>query len=64
MTSLVTKIGGTICVAENCGALVLLRQRGDHFVIVGSCYVQDLMDGEAAATLEKGDDFVQRLRVC
>jgi len=63
MTPLMTEIGDVICVVEKCRIPMLLRQQDDHFVIVGSCYVQGLMDGEAAVMLEKGDAFVQRLRI-
>jgi hypothetical protein len=47
------KIGDEICIFEGVNAPFLLRKSGEHYKIVGSCYLHGMMDGEAL----KRDDW-------
>ena len=40
-------IGDEICIFEGVNAPFLLRKSGEHYKIVGSCYLHGMMDGEA-----------------
>lgn len=36
----------------------------DYFKVVGECYVEGMMDGEAWALVEKGDTKVENIILC
>ncbi|TVY82840.1 Heterokaryon incompatibility protein 6 OR allele [Lachnellula suecica] len=39
--------GDMVCVIAGCNVPLLIRQEGDHHLLVGECFVWGLMDGEA-----------------
>ncbi|GLA76942.1 hypothetical protein AtubIFM55763_008820 [Aspergillus tubingensis] len=39
--------GDHICVLYGCSVPVILRKKGDHYVLIGESYVHGIMDGEA-----------------
>ena len=47
--------GDCIAVIYGCNFPVVLRPRGDHFKVVGECYVNGLMDGEAMEAKSRGE---------
>jgi Heterokaryon incompatibility protein (HET) len=63
MLPLIAESGDLLCVISGCRVPMLIRPHGDHHVIVGSCYVQGLMDGESADMLARGDATVQELEI-
>ena len=48
-----------ICVLEGCPVPVVLREVDLHFVLVGTCFVEGLMDGETLALYERGQVSTQ-----
>jgi hypothetical protein len=46
--------GDKIYVLLRCPIPIVLRPVGEHFSLVGECYVQGLMHGEAADDMDKG----------
>ncbi|KAE9375993.1 HET-domain-containing protein [Stipitochalara longipes BDJ] len=50
-----TKPGDIVCVLFGGKTPFVLRPTGDHYALVGECYVCDLMDGEAVGEIEAGN---------
>jgi hypothetical protein len=51
--------GDIICVLEGCPVPVVLREVDAHFVLVGTCFAEGLMDGETLALHERGHVLTQ-----
>jgi hypothetical protein len=48
------KKGDIVCIIFGCDVPLVVRQANDHFVLVGDCYVEGNMNGEAMDLLELG----------
>ena len=46
--------GDIICVFGGAVMPVVMRQKGESFGVVGDCYLDGVMDGEAVGVMEKG----------
>jgi hypothetical protein len=47
--------GDLVCIFLGCNVpLVLRRAQPRHFILIGDCYVHDVMNGEVIEDLEKG----------
>ena len=46
------KEGDTISVLYGCFVPVLLRQKGNAYEVIGTCYIHGIMDGEAVAAAQ------------
>jgi hypothetical protein len=56
-------VGDIICVLEGCPVPVVLREVDAHFVLVGTSFVEGLMDGETLELYERGEVSTQRFEL-
>ncbi|KAL8861152.1 MAG: hypothetical protein Q9178_002368 [Gyalolechia marmorata] len=56
--------GDKIAVLSNCDMPMVLRPNGQHYEVVGSCFVEGLMKGEVAAGIEQGLYQMEKLSLC
>jgi hypothetical protein len=47
LSPMAAQVGDEICILYGCSVPVVLRLEGDHWLLVGECYVDGIMDGEA-----------------
>jgi len=59
-----TQKGDVIGVHLGCTMPVVLRPVGDHFRVVGECYIHGLMEGEAMEWLETGECQLEEIVLC
>jgi hypothetical protein len=52
-----------VCALKGCQFPVILRQVESHFVLVGTCLIQGLMDGELRKALEENDGAIQEFMI-
>jgi hypothetical protein len=55
--------GDMICVLFGCDVPVVLRQKADHYIFIGECYIKGLMYGEAIEALERGETETERFEI-
>jgi hypothetical protein len=58
-----TEEGDMICVLFGCDVPVVLRQKADHYIFIGKCYVRGLVYGEAIEALERGNTNAERFEI-
>ncbi|KAK0119427.1 hypothetical protein ONS95_010879 [Cadophora gregata] len=46
--------GDLVCVLLGCDVPMILRQEGDHFILIGECYVEGMMHGEMIDAVNAG----------
>jgi Heterokaryon incompatibility protein (HET) len=51
--------GDVVAILFGCNCPVVLRKVGDHHVLVGECFIQGLMDGEAMAIIEHNREKIE-----
>jgi hypothetical protein len=51
---IVARKSDMICILYGCSVPVIIRKVGDHYLFIGECYVQGLMDGQALELLKQG----------
>jgi hypothetical protein len=51
--------GDKLCVLNGWTYQVILRKIEEYYVYIGTCYVFDLMEGEAAELLKTGEREIQ-----
>jgi Heterokaryon incompatibility protein (HET) len=56
--------GDKVAVLSASDMPVLLRPRGDHYEFLGSCFFDGLMNGEAAAEIQKGHLKMEAITLC
>jgi hypothetical protein len=49
-----TQLGDVIAILYDCHAPVVLREEGDHYKFIGTCYVHGIMQGEASEVVVPG----------
>lgn len=54
-----TEVGDVICILLGCSFLVILRQNGDGFKLVGFAMIDGFMDGEAMSALSEGKYYLR-----
>jgi hypothetical protein len=52
-----------VCALKGCRFPVILRQVESHFVLVGTCLIQGLMDGKLRKALEENDGAIQEFMI-
>ena len=57
------KEGDLICILLGVRVPLILRKEGDHYVILGDCYVDGIMDGEAIPDMEAGKFDVESFNI-
>ncbi|KAL8911357.1 MAG: hypothetical protein Q9171_003451 [Xanthocarpia ochracea] len=58
------RLGDKIAVLSNCDMPMVLRPNGQHYEVVGSCFVEGLMKGEVAAGIEQGLYQMEKFSLC
>ena len=58
------RLGDKIAVLSNCDMPMVLRPKGQHYEVVGGCFVEGLMRGEAARGIEQGLYPMERFSLC
>lgn len=53
------EISDTVCVLLGCSVPVVLRKIEDHYIFIGECYVENIMQGEVMWTLNNREIFSQ-----
>ena len=43
----IEEVGDVICLLYGCAAPTILRPKGNHYLMVGDCYIHSIMNGEA-----------------
>ena len=61
---LYARLGDKIAVLSNCDMPMVLRPNGEHYEVVGSCFVEGLMKRQAAAGIEQGLYQTEKLSLC
>ncbi|KAK4221303.1 hypothetical protein QBC38DRAFT_134839 [Podospora fimiseda] len=59
-----TEIGDKIVVIFACNSPVVVRRKGDHYRVLGTCFVDGLMMGEAVGMLERGEVKAEMISFC
>ena len=57
------ELGDRIFVIPRCTAPVILKPRGDAFILKGLCFVQGIMDGEVMADFCEGRSQVESIKI-
>jgi hypothetical protein len=58
-----TEIGDFIAVIPGCSCPILLRKVGNHFIHLGPCFADGLMNGEVAKMLESGEVKMEDIEI-
>ncbi|KAK3936634.1 heterokaryon incompatibility protein-domain-containing protein [Diplogelasinospora grovesii] len=58
-----SKLGDVVTVLKGSRVPVILRERGDHFVHVGTSFILDLTDGELSGCVEAGKFSIKEFRI-
>ncbi|KAL8781988.1 MAG: hypothetical protein Q9213_005753 [Squamulea squamosa] len=58
------RLGDKIAVLSNCDMPMVLRPNGEHYEVIGSCFVDGLMKGEVAEGIEQGLYQMEKLSLC
>lgn len=58
------KLGDKIAILTNCDMPMVLRPRGAHYELIGSCFVEGLMKGETSRQAKKGEYHIETLSLC
>ena len=53
-----------ICILPGCNVPLVLRPRGEHFEIIGECYIHGIMRGEALQGVEEGKHRLEDIAIC
>jgi hypothetical protein len=59
----IVRTNDIVCALKGCQFPVILRQVESHFVLVGTCLIQGLMDGELRKTLEENEVTIQKFMI-
>ena len=57
-------LGDKIVVFSTCDMPLVLRPKGDHFEVIGGCFVEGLMKGEVAKGIESGQFQLETITLC
>ena len=58
------RLGDQIAVLSGCDMPMVLRANGGHYEVVGSCFVEGLMNGETARGIKQGRFQVESFSLC
>lgn len=58
---LYTKAMDSVCLVHGCGKLLLVREYGNYYKLVGPCFVLGLMDGEIQELIRTGTSSRRRI---
>lgn len=56
--------GDRIAVIGACDMPLVLRPKGENYEVIGSCFVQDFMDGEAGRGIDSGRFVAETITLC
>lgn len=55
--------GDLICIFLGVRVPFVLRREGDHYIKIGDCYTDGIMDGELMHRFEKGDFKLESFKI-
>jgi len=58
------RLGDKIAILSSCDMPMVIRPNGKHYEVVGSCFVEGLMKGEAARGIKQGQFQIETLSLC
>ncbi|KAF2461814.1 hypothetical protein BDY21DRAFT_359866 [Lineolata rhizophorae] len=63
-TLMMVRRGDTVLVVPGCTFPVLVRPKGEHYRVIGECYVEGLMEGEAMKWLDEEECKLEEILLC
>jgi hypothetical protein len=58
------RIGDLIAVLPSCDMPIVFRPNGKHYEVIGCCFVERLMNGEAAKGVEEQKYQMEQISLC
>ncbi|KAH8593983.1 heterokaryon incompatibility protein-domain-containing protein [Bisporella sp. PMI_857] len=55
--------GDKVCILLGCRFPVILRQIGDHYILIGEAYISGFMDGQGMLDMSEGKFTLQSIRI-
>ena len=60
----VVQVGDRICVLFGCSVALYVRPKGANYELIGECYIQGIMEGQALEMVGSGELSVEHITLC